>query len=345
MNLITFNCRVTTPMFSGDAFQNAEIRPTEIKAAIRFWWRAVNHDKDTKSLYKNESKIFGTGGEDSVKSIFSISTTQHDFCLEPLMKKTLRDKLGGTDRDIDILLYLGFGPISPKQALTKSYIKPGSEFKVSFNFQSGTDSHIVDSICQSFVDISLFGGIGGRSRNGFGKFCIIDSERKELCYDIEKRFKQLISGSPKDYTAFSEKSILYKLRATQGSWEATLFELGKIYRSGRSGNKYFNESGIDSRHNVALRQYIAAPVETNSGSQQDIRKSFLDRHAKSLFLNVTEQSDKKYNGYILFLPYNYLQNKPHEIQFNRNVSNTGTNYQNAYNALNDIFSSKLDQIK
>ena len=48
MNPITFSCKVTTPMFSGNAFQVAEIRPSEIKAAMRFWWRAVQQGGNTR---------------------------------------------------------------------------------------------------------------------------------------------------------------------------------------------------------------------------------------------------------------------------------------------------------
>ena len=43
MKSITFHCEVITPMFIGNAIPGeVELRPTAIKGALRFWWRAMN---------------------------------------------------------------------------------------------------------------------------------------------------------------------------------------------------------------------------------------------------------------------------------------------------------------
>lgn len=40
---ITATYRIVTPMFVGDANQQAtEISPQSVKGALRFWWRALN---------------------------------------------------------------------------------------------------------------------------------------------------------------------------------------------------------------------------------------------------------------------------------------------------------------
>lgn len=42
-NKITASYRIVTPMFIGDAKQEASgISPTSVKGALRFWWRALN---------------------------------------------------------------------------------------------------------------------------------------------------------------------------------------------------------------------------------------------------------------------------------------------------------------
>ncbi len=46
---ITARYRITTPMFIGDAAQQASgISPAAVKGALRFWWRALNWDVSAK---------------------------------------------------------------------------------------------------------------------------------------------------------------------------------------------------------------------------------------------------------------------------------------------------------
>src|ERR1700753_4309072 len=60
MNPITFKCLVITPMYSGNALiSEAEVRSSAIKAAIRFWWRAMQSASSGLELLDSETKIFG----------------------------------------------------------------------------------------------------------------------------------------------------------------------------------------------------------------------------------------------------------------------------------------------
>ena len=40
-NLIRATYRITTPMFCGEANQQAEFRLPSFKGVLRFWWRAI----------------------------------------------------------------------------------------------------------------------------------------------------------------------------------------------------------------------------------------------------------------------------------------------------------------
>lgn len=52
-NTITATFEIVTPMFLGDADQKAtSIRPTAIKGALRFWWRALNGNMSLTDLAK-----------------------------------------------------------------------------------------------------------------------------------------------------------------------------------------------------------------------------------------------------------------------------------------------------
>lgn len=64
--------RIVTPMFIGDAEQNATgIAPQSVKGALRFWWRALmwgeirsqdqfnTDEKALRELHEQEAKLFG----------------------------------------------------------------------------------------------------------------------------------------------------------------------------------------------------------------------------------------------------------------------------------------------
>ncbi|MEZ5448805.1 MAG: type III-B CRISPR module RAMP protein Cmr1 [Thiolinea sp.] len=71
---ITATYRITTPMFIGDADQQAStISPAAFKGALRFWWRALNwgrirtvkaNDAEAlRQLHQEESDLFGSAAD------------------------------------------------------------------------------------------------------------------------------------------------------------------------------------------------------------------------------------------------------------------------------------------
>lgn len=60
-NTVTATFEIVTPMFLGNSDQKATaIRPTSIKGALRFWWRAMNGDLSLTELAKKEARLFGS---------------------------------------------------------------------------------------------------------------------------------------------------------------------------------------------------------------------------------------------------------------------------------------------
>lgn len=69
----TLKCTVITPLFmTGADGQTPELRPSEIKGMLRFWWRAINGYQSIDSLRKSEAEIFGSSDEKTGKSKFSL---------------------------------------------------------------------------------------------------------------------------------------------------------------------------------------------------------------------------------------------------------------------------------
>src|SRR5690554_4739803 len=88
--VITAEYKLSTPMFLGDAFQEADatvLRNASIKGALRFWWRALNwgrllasHGGDQaaalKALHQREGELFGRASDNknSAQSLVQISS-------------------------------------------------------------------------------------------------------------------------------------------------------------------------------------------------------------------------------------------------------------------------------
>jgi len=285
-----FDCEILTPMFIGNAIPGeAELRPSAIKGALRFWWRAMHGG--LPNLLEEESKIFGSadekkGGRSKViieilKKLENIKTglpTNHNF------KTTMyQDTRRGNRDDVDIIKFLAYGSESKNYFDVNQTTKPSNfSFKISYN------DIAFESILKDIVNmISVFGGLGSKSRNGFGRF--FASTNNEPLEDIQIVLKKYMTASKSDFTALSKSIELYALNGGPYSiWHDLLAGLGTAYKTGK-------ESAGDNPHNYEKRVIIGAPIGTYNKH----------RHSKTHFFGITK-SVNVFNGFILFLPYDYL---------------------------------------
>lgn len=293
METITFNCRFITPAFLGGADPQGtpELRPPSIKGALRFWWRAQCGITDLDEMKRKEFKIFGgVDGEVAKKSSVSIRVSYLDFITSrtlPISKSDVRNKFF----KINIFEYLAFGTydrINKENVLNRDFVEQGQEFRLTFRF---TSPEYKNEVLSAFRMLIIFGGIGTKSRNGFGKFEVIKDKNP---IDWMSVLKKLKSGSENSYTSFSNKLCCFQTSKTFTKVEQAWAETGKAYKNAREF--------IENPHDYYHRSFIASPIVDNKR-----QKSFLDRHAKSYFFSVVPEGGK-YRGLILFLPYLYLTN-------------------------------------
>lgn len=181
-------CEVITPMFLGGAEKNmVELRTPSIKGALRFWWRALHGYLKENELRKKEKLLFGGIGDNARKSPFTIKT-----------------KLVGNGNKNQIK---SFTPLphhkSPKynrRIFKKNAFIIGTKFEVEFivkpfiYYEENNETkkkdgkEILKEIENIFEIFSILGGLGMRSRRGFGAFKIIKKENKDFIYsyDIDK---------------------------------------------------------------------------------------------------------------------------------------------------------------
>lgn len=299
MTSIKFKCEIITPMFIGGADgKSAELRPPSIKGALRFWWRSFNSNICLKDLKNKEAEIFGGTEKNQSKSKFSINVKHN---LTPITRplppeRKVDDFLRGRDVKINILEYLAYGTYywrNGKPIVDKEYYPPEGNFFVSINI---FDTIYANDILKSLYLLSSFGGLGAKSRNGYGNFVITEiiSDQSPANINDVSGIKNIILNF-KDYenipifTSFSKHIKLFKYKKLCNSWDECLFYLGKIYRESRLSLE---------KHVYEKRQYIGAPIQD----------SILARRAKPYFLHVNK-IDRKYQGYILYLPSEYCHGK------------------------------------
>jgi CRISPR-associated protein Cmr1 len=276
-------------MFLGGADgKTAELRAPSIKAALRFWWRALNVENDFSKVRKKESEIFGGAGENDQRSKFNLRLKYSEFepCAKPFRKHEYKVPAKRGSIPINIIDYLAFGVIDNKtKSLSRQYIEQGFKFDVEV-FSPYQDLGLAEEeFTLLFALMSVVGGLGSKSRNGFGRLQLLNRNIKteDIIMAIQKRKNKM-----RDYTSFSEKTKVFKIKESFNSWDDCLAELGKIYKSSRESLK--------GNRDAKYLQYIASPINKTNTK--------LNRHSKLHFLSVVK-NEGKYEGFIFFLPYNY----------------------------------------
>jgi len=152
---IKLKCKVITPMFMGGADgKTPELRPSEFKGMMRFWWRAIRADDNIEKLKEEEAKIFGGTGEKEGKSKVMIKVCP---------------------QQISFSFYRPL-PHSQTKRFTFSCIDVNSTFKI---FLKGEEKFL--TIFKNVFFLStILGGFGKRSRRGFGSVAIIEPEELNL---------------------------------------------------------------------------------------------------------------------------------------------------------------------
>lgn len=337
MKKIECEIEILTPMFLGGAPQNGgeklkcELRTQTLKGLMRFWWRAYAYSATSLSfaererlalLSEMEGRIFGSAAGIGNKSAFSLSIPIKALKVsDGRLPQHHKVPVRGKSFSINILEYLCYGTYEyvkgQGNSLIRGYLEPNQSFNLTIRIHK--DQYAEDVLTALYL-LAEFGGIGSRSRNGFGSLNI--SNKVAVFGELETRFLRdslnstgLMAGLTIDqgippFTAFSSNVRLFRTADAFGKWDDCLATLGKIYRDGRES--------LEPRHTYSLRQYIGAPLDPPKESF----RSVLERHSKPYFMKVGTNRAGQYYGLILHIPSLY-----------------------GYNLKNDRFGNALDQTR
>lgn len=255
---ITFTCKVISPMFIGNAStEKAELRPSAIKASMRFWWRAIHPDFSAKKLRMNECKLFGgsyleeiDGKKETVNNApkfrFLSLTINNEPAYKyiPLLRKT---------------------DIRPHKGSEKFAIKENSCFSITLLCKEKDLQVLINLMHIS----SALGGLGNRSRRGAGAWEIIgyqigEEENVSINYSIENIYRWI--------------NLL-----NNGNYQYNDLGVNLISKPGaENGFPYLKkiEIGIEYATQDVLRKKIMVAAHNNKG---DFKGTYQEKNQAKLF--------------------------------------------------------------
>jgi len=198
MQHIEFTCEVISPLILNGALGNdPELRPPAIKASLRYWWRALHGHlsvENLKRLKEDEDKIFG-----STKNRSSILIKVFHPIEEEIYTKT---KL-----------------LPHKSEYKSNSIGRGVKFKVRLSIAENTIP--IDKLQNLFLLTTIIGGLGKRSRRGFGALIVtkIDNKPYETPVTIKNLFAVIDNIVPNYYQIENDIIIAHKLNNPQSKIE------------------------------------------------------------------------------------------------------------------------------
>jgi CRISPR-associated protein Cmr1 len=210
MHIINAQFETTSPMFIAgytldDTHKNTQqplsIRPTAIKGALRFWWRALTYPAirakaDTaetalKQLHQQEMALFGaaaagdknkTEQNSSGQSLVLLRVKHNvdDSCtVQANDDKTTGEKISN---NTGCQYLLGMGLFNFKTGLSRSYITSGSAFSLQLAVKPGASAVQIAQLKQALLAFGLLGSLGSRARKGFGSVQLLswDEQGEDL---------------------------------------------------------------------------------------------------------------------------------------------------------------------
>lgn len=173
--------RVVTPLFlAGFDQSTAELRVPSIKGVLRFWWRALEHEVLGSRLREIESKIFGSTQRQSA-ILLRVEKVSGFTLYSPGRVLPEADSADGHNDVNHGVRYFGYGVMESFDGkatkagrLTRGALSPG-ELRLHVTLK---DSRYLESVLRALRLMGLLGGLGSKSRKGYGSLSLVTIRRK-----------------------------------------------------------------------------------------------------------------------------------------------------------------------
>lgn len=295
------DCEIITPMFLGNASQEAELRAAPFKGLLRYWWRVANgvKYKEHKELLKAENHIFGSPDETGGKSQVTIKVVANSKMIQgqsTFSNPGLIDhpECERSKHKTNPLNYLaGMGLIHYKKGILHSYFSPGGKFSLVVS----ASHEAVKDVEASLNLFNIFGAIGSRSRNGWGSFYWKGNQDSPV-----SSVRNFSDAFDRDYPHClgqdNKGPLFWKTKQARPNWEDCMKDLAEIYVSIRAGNEQLHIPKLEVNSGSPPDRHLLGYPITNHNKVWGPQ----GRHASALRLLVRKEHSG-HRGYILHLPH------------------------------------------
>ena len=336
---------VTTPMFSGGAVPEvAELRIPGFKGVLRFWWRALawsRLDGDLPAIKKEEDGLFGSAacGQSKVSMWFDGVPETRAVPAGQVLKV---GSAGAGQTVGEGVRYLGYGVMEAFASrnkgteagqLTRGCISGPFTFAVRMRVRRAA---VVGEVKQALIATGLLGGMGAKSRKGYGSLVLeslrVDGHEEWRSPRSVEGLKNMIQGLSgrgsgseglPAYTALSRGSRFVVATSGKALPLEMLDLVGREmirFRSwGHSGRVLGGkrEGNFEDDHDLMKKpryqreghpRRIAFGLPHNYGSRPDQQvgpAGGLDRRASPLFIHIHRCGDTPV-AVLAFLPARFL---------------------------------------
>lgn len=268
-----FHVEFVTPCFLGGADgSTAEWRAASIRGQLRWWLRAIAPG-DLDRVRKIEERIFGSTSQASNVVILTSESPQPssaEIRVAPKnaeqLAETWKDSSPQTVNRLRLskaptsnpVTYLGFGPIV-RDRITRSYL-PTTATPVSFQLRWNRLTPENEQLLLAAVAAWLhLGGIGARSRRGFGSLRCTKAEAP----GGDVPFIPTTRGELKKQL----RSIL-EVGAKNGTEWSRLGASAEVYLGSQSCRKWEDALSLAGSWMIAFRRRYGAPTDTRTDKKK-----------------------------------------------------------------------------
>lgn len=180
--LIEAHYRLTTPLFCGGADPKvAELRLPSFKGVLRFWWRALAWSRcegNLAEIQQQENLLFGSAGGGQARVVMRLGSHS------PLDTVRKDDELTVARGDRQVVgmgaRYLGYGLMEAFDRrnaglragqLGRACLRAPLDFTVQLR-ATRLDTDLQETLVQALIALGTFGGMGSRSRRGYGSLTL-----------------------------------------------------------------------------------------------------------------------------------------------------------------------------
>ena len=157
MRKLVARFEMTTPSFLGGMESNLlGLRGPSLRGVLRFWWRTLmfsRYQQDLLTMRQHEDKLFGSS---------AVGTGQVQFLPVQALTDPHSLFLDAVTSHDDGLTYLAYG-VKQRQAIAAPLV-----FDLPLVVRSSTDG----SVREALILLGMLGGIGARSRRGWGSLSL-----------------------------------------------------------------------------------------------------------------------------------------------------------------------------